>query len=235
MRRCGVVAVLVIGTLVAAAGTGISGTMASARSISGNVEPELRAIPPGTVGVVANGAPVGGVVAVMVENRSARSVTRIGIRATALDANGRAVARASSRQIVPEVLAPDALGLARVDFDDPQLPPDLTYRFKVKSRPARDSSTVALEPTEFGLSPPLPGPLGQTLDVTLRNPTQRRLRGPVHVAVMCFGAAARPVLLVTPTPSIDRIAAGASVSTTVELEELCPSYLVAATAVRQPR
>jgi hypothetical protein len=231
VRRWCVATLLVI-TALCAASSADPATAAPASSTGGNVEPALDTAAPDSVAVAASGAPVDGVVPVLVRNGTTHRVEVRRVRAAAVDGSGRTTARATTRLVVPNVLEPDGLGLARVDFDDPRLPASVTYRFDVTSRRAREPGTVALEPTMFQLSPPSSGPVAQTLDVTLRNPGTSDVRGPVRIAVMCFGEARRPTLLFTKTSPIDRIAPGASTSAAVELRELCPTYLVAANAIR---
>jgi hypothetical protein len=130
--------------------------------------------------------------------------------------------------VVPEVLDPGALGLARVDFGDPLLPLGVSYEFVVTSKREKRSSAVTLQPTMFRLSPPMTGGVAQTLDVTLRNPTNTRARGPVRVAVMCFGESRRPVQYVAERARVPQLAPGTTMSTTVEFDELCPAYVVGA-------
>jgi len=205
---------------------------APTNAVGGNVEPALDTVAPNTVAVVASGAPVDGVVPVIVRNGTTREVTVQRIRGTAVDRSGHTVARATTRTVVPGVLESEGLGLARVDFEDSTIPASVTYEFDVTSTRARTARTVALEPTAFDLSPPSTGAVAQTLDVTLRNPTTTGVRGPVRIAVMCFGEARRPTTLATQTSRKGRIAPGTSAKVGVELRELCPTYLVAATAIR---
>jgi hypothetical protein len=126
------------------------------------------------------------------------------------------------------VLGPDAIGLARLDFRHTSLPPGTSFEFDVASKPARRAAVGALQPTAFRLSPPTTGPVAQTLDVTLRNPTEKAVHGPVRVALMCFGESRRPVLYVAKTTPLKQVAPGASVNATMELGELCPAYVVGA-------
>jgi hypothetical protein len=203
----------------------------STPTIGGNVDPALDVTEPGTVGVVASGAPIAGVVPVIVQNRKARAVTHLRISAHAVDGDGRTVARATTRTVVPNVLDHNSLGLARVDFHDRLLPLGLTFEFVVTSEPARDASTATLEPTQFRLSPPLTGRVAQTLDVTLQNATAEPTRGPVRIAVMCFGESRRPVLYAARTVRAAHLAPGGSMSTRVDFHELCPAYVIGANAV----
>lgn len=221
--------IILIGTAFALTATSAA---ASTRSLGGNVEPALDPIAPGSVAVVASGAPERGVVPVIVQNATQHPVSRLRIRATALDGDGDVVARTTSRNVVPEVLEQDGLGLAQVDFRDPKLPLSVTYRFDVRARRATRSHAQTLEPTSFRLSPPTEGPRAQALDVTLRNPSDERLRGPLRVAVMCFGESGRPVRFVGKAEPRSRIDADASITTTIDFRELCPAYLVGGTATR---
>jgi len=204
--------------------------IAAVTGVGGNVDPALDAIAPGTVAVVASGAPERGVVPIIVRNATSHAVTGLRVRATALDGDGHAVARAASRTVVPDVLTTDGLGLAQVDFRDPKLPLGVTYRFDVRARRAQHPRAQALEPSAYRLSPPVEGPVAQTLDVTMRNPSDAPLRGPVHVAVMCFGESRRPVRFVGKTANARRVSAGDSITTTIELRGLCPAFLIGGTA-----
>jgi hypothetical protein len=206
------------------------GAAAAARSVGGNAEPAVDAVQPGTVGVAAVGAPASGVVPLIVENAKPGAVTSLRIAARAVDADGRTVGRAATRTVVPPVLEPDELGLARVDFRDSTLPLTSRFEFEISSKHAGNARTVTLEPITFRLSPPTIGPVAQTLDVTLRNPTEDRARGPVRVAVMCLGESRRPVRYVAKLVNVTRLAPGASINTRVELDELCPAYVVGGTA-----
>jgi hypothetical protein len=218
-----------LGGLVLVPTTSVAGAV-SGRSVAGNVDPALDVVEPGTVGVAASGAPLGGVVPVIVQNRKSVAVTHLRISARGVDGDGRTVARATTRTVVPNVLDPDAVGLARVDFHDRLLPLGLSFEFSVTAQRARHPATVPLEPTQFRLSPPMTGPVAQTLDVTMRNATNTRARGPIRIAVMCFGESRRPVLYTDETVGSVRLAPGASMSTTVDFAELCPAYVVGATA-----
>jgi hypothetical protein len=230
VRRSCVAALLVI-IAFCVASTTRQATAATTSATGGNVEPALDTVAPNTVAVVASGAPVGGVVPVIVRNGTRHDATVLRIRAAAVDSSGRTVARSTTRTVVPRMLVPDGLGLARVDFENPAMSATVTYKFDVASTRARNRRAVALEPTSFALSPPSTGPVAQTLEVTLRNPTTSDVRGPVRTAVMCFGEARRPTVLFATTSRIDRTAPGASLKVSVGLRELCPSYLVGANAI----
>jgi hypothetical protein len=231
MRRSSV-ATLVITALMAASGFARAAGAPSS-SVGGNVEPALDVGAPNAVAVVASGAPAEGEVPVIVRNGTTHAVTVRRVVAAAVDGSGRAVARAATRTVVPRVLEPDGLGLARVQFGDAALPVSVTFEFDVTATRERNPKRVALEPTAFALSPPSTGPVAQTLDVTVRNPASSAVRGPVRVAVMCFGEARRPTGMVMKTSRIDRTAPYGSVTIGVGLRDLCPTYLVAANAIRK--
>jgi len=226
LRRFGLATLVLLGALalVSVPGAGAASTGA----VAGNVDPALDAVDPGTIDVAASGAPVRGVVPLVVQNRKSGRVTRIRISARAVDGNGRTVARANTRSVVPGVLDPDTIGLARLDFGDASLPPSTSFEFDVTAKPARHAAVATLQPTAFRLSPPTTGPVAQTLEVTLRNPTARPIHGPVRVALLCFGESRRPVLYVAKQARLEQLAPGMSVNATVELGELCPAYLVGA-------
>jgi hypothetical protein len=230
MRRSHLATLLVITALVAASGAARAPTPSS--STGGNVEPALDTVAPDTVAVVASGAPVDGAVPVIVRNGTTRAVTVVRIRAVAVDGSGRSVARAATPTVVPRLLEPDGLGLARVQFEDATVPVSATYEFDVTSTRARNTKDVALEPTAIAHSPPSTGSVAQTFDITLRNPEQDPVRGPVRLAVMCFGEARRPSVVGITMVGMARIAPGADRRVTVGSSELCPTYLVAANAIR---
>ena len=226
LRRPGFATLLLLGAVMLLPARGAEA--ASTGAVAGNVDPALDAVDPGTVGVAASGAPVHGVVPVIVQNQESGAVTHLRIAARAVDGSGRTLARTKTRRVVPGVLDPDAIGLARLDFGDPSLPPGTTFEFDVASKRARRSAVETLQPTAFRLSPPTTGPVAQTLAVTLRNPTEKVVHGPVRVALMCFGESRRPVLYVAKATPVKQLAPGASVDATVELAELCPAYVVGA-------
>src|SRR6185436_4174169 len=81
LRCSGLTAVLLIALLLVTTGAGA----ATNSAIAGNVEPALDTVDPGSVGVAASGAPVRGVVPVIVQNLEPAAVTHVRISARAVD------------------------------------------------------------------------------------------------------------------------------------------------------
>src|SRR4051794_6208249 len=138
MRRSCVAALLVITALVATSAVARAAAAPSS-SIGGNVEPALDTVAPNIVAVVASGAPVDGDVPLIVRNATSHAVTVLRVRAAGVDGSGRTVARAATRAIVPRVLEPGGLGLARVQLDDATLPASVTSEFDVRSTRAHNT------------------------------------------------------------------------------------------------
>ena len=98
MRRSCAATLLVITALFAASARA---TAAPTSSTGGNVEPALDTVAPNTVAVVASGAPVQGVVPVIVRNGTGHDVTVRRIRAAAVDGSGHTTARATTGEVKP--------------------------------------------------------------------------------------------------------------------------------------
>lgn len=196
---------------------------------SGNVQPALDALPAGKVGVVAASAPVGGRVAVIVQNGTTAPVQNVRVTALATRPDGGRATKVSTQSLLPATLVPEAIALGVLEFRPRDVPVNSTFTYKVTSRRARSSNDpTALAVGSFVLSPPLAGDVAQTLDVSVMNPSSRAINGPLEVRVTCFGESARPSFAVDTRVKKSKLAAGASTNTTVKLHELCPSYLVAA-------
>ena len=204
----------------------------AAPTLYGNVEPALPTPLPDAVAVVAYGAPVDNRVAILVRNGTVQSVDDIRISATATRPDGGLSVRAKAKSVVPPRLAPGDLGIAKLRFGKsklPDLPSDTSIKFKVKSDRARSKAAVgALDVQGATLSRPAEGPVVQSLDVTLTNPGKKKVKGPIRVVVMCFGAARNPVLVAKTTVKKARVPGGGTLPVTVGFRELCPSYLVGA-------
>ena len=197
---------------------------------TGNVEPALDPAN-GAVEVVATGAPVDGRIPVLVQNGTAAPVRNVRVSAVATTADGTRSTKVSTRSLLPSTLAPGAIALAALEFDADDVDPDSTLTYMVSSGRAGSAAAgdgTALEIGSLALSAPLTGDVAQTLRLTVTNPTSRTIRGPIRVRVMCFGEARRPAVAVDSRIKRPKLAADADVSATVELRELCPSYLVAA-------
>ena len=165
----------------------------------------------------------------IVQNGTTAPVSSVRVTAVATTADGTRSTKVSTRSLIPSTLAPGAIALAALDFDASDVEPDSTLTYKVSSgRGGSGGDRTALEIGSLALSAPLVGDVAQTLGLTVTNPTSRTIRGPISVRVMCFGEARRPAVAVDSRITRKKLAAGASVSTTVKLRELCPSYLVAA-------
>ena len=129
-------------------------------ALLGNVEPALPSSMPNTVAVVANSAPVGADVGIVVRNGTKKTVERVKVVATAKAPGGGTVVRATTKGLVPGTLAPEGLGIANLKFGKAELPSGTTFSFKVKSKPApAKSNDPALEVREALLSRPMEGPV----------------------------------------------------------------------------
>lgn len=198
-------------------------------TLVGNAVPALPSSLPNTVAVVANGAPVAGEVAIVVRNGTARAVDNVKVKGVATPPGGGRAVRAKTRALEPPTIAPGELAIARLAFPGPDLPSETTFAFEVtgdRAKPAADPG--ALEVRDLVLSRPTAGPVAQSLAMTLVNPGVKAVKGPMRIAVMCFGAASNPVLVARTTIDGPRLAAGATMPATVSFAELCPSYLVGA-------
>jgi hypothetical protein len=195
---------------------------------AGNVEPALDPAN-GEVAVVAAGAPVDGRIAVIVQNGTAEPVGSVRVTAVATTADGSRSTKVSTRSLLPSTLAPGAIALAALGFEAADVEPGSTLTYELSSGSAGSvGDRTSLEIGSLSLSAPRAGDVAQTLELTVTNPMSRAIKGPIHVRVMCFGEARRPAIAVDSRIKRAKLAADASVSTTVELRELCPSYLVAA-------
>jgi hypothetical protein len=215
--------VLLVAALVALVGAPAS---ASVSGLSGNAQPALPASLPSKVAVVAQGAPVGADVAVLVYNGASRPVRKVHLTGTATLADGTASMRSRTSVVVPSVIAPGAFAVARVGFGKAPLALDDTVKVKVRKSRTGGSTRTSLTVRESELSRPMEGPIAQQLSVTLANERSRAVRGHGLLGVMCFGEAGDPVLTVTARVPKGKVAAGATTTTLVDLPELCPSYLV---------
>jgi hypothetical protein len=200
-------------------------------ALLGNVEPALPSSLPTTVAVVANSAPVGADVGILVRNGTAKAVDHVKVQATAKAPGGGTVVRASTVELVPGTLAPGGLAIANLKFGKADLATGTTFSFKVKSTPAKlNVNETALEVREALLSRAMEGPVAQQMSVSVANLGAKTYSGPVTVTVMCFGEAANPAFVTTATVKKAKVAAGATTPVTVDLGLLCPKYMVGASA-----
>ena len=229
LGRTSAVACLLVGVFVTAhAAVAVAAAAAATPVPKGNVDPALDPAN-GKVAVVAAGAPVDGRIAVIVQNGTNAPVRRVKVTALATAADGSRSTKVSTGSLLPSTLEPGAIALAVLGFDAADVDPDATITYRVSSgRAGSGGDRTALEVGSLALSAPLAGDVAQTLGLSVTNPTSRTIRGPISVRVMCFGEARRPAVAVDSRITRAKLAAGATVSTTVKLRELCPSYLVAA-------
>jgi hypothetical protein len=212
--------------LLAAAALAVSLCTSPVAALTGNARPELPANLPTKVAIVAQGAPVGAEVAVLVVNRTDRSVRDVRLTGTATSADGTARRRARSAVVVPAAIAPGELAVARVGFGKAPLAAGDHVEVAVRSSRPSASPSTPFSVRDAVLSRPLSGPVAQQLAVTLANGSTRAVRASGTLGVMCFGEAQNPVLTVTTRVPRTKVAAGATTTATVDLPELCPSYLV---------
>ncbi len=123
-------------TAVVSGGAIPADAVAVTPALLGNVEPALPSSMPNTVAVVANSAPVGADVGIVVRNGTKKTVDRVKVVGTAKAPGGGTVVRAHTNGLVPGALAPDGLGIANLKFGKAELPSGTTFSFKVRSKPA---------------------------------------------------------------------------------------------------
>jgi hypothetical protein len=196
----------------------------------GNVQPALDSVN-GKVAVAAAGAPVDDRIAVIVDNGTTRPARVDLVTATATSGGGATVTRARTVTTFPEVLAPGAYALAVLRFRKNGAPADATLKYRVTSTRARSSADPrALAVSDLVLSPPLTGPVAQTLGATVTNPSSTRTARLPRVAVMCLNEARKPVTLTTDRLDVAKLGPAKTAPASVPLATLCPTYLVAATS-----
>jgi hypothetical protein len=195
----------------------------------GNVTPTTQAKQ--GVAVVAVSAPVDGRVALLLHNGSARPVRIDLVTAIATSSGGALATRARTTASYPQYLAPDELGLAGVTFRTRALTTGAVVTAKVRSTPVSAARAArALSVSNFVLSPPQTGTVAQTMGATLTNGTTTWTARSPQTAVMCFGEAGDPTTFSSAHAPTRRLAPGGTVSVSVPLTSLCPTYLVAARA-----
>jgi hypothetical protein len=235
------VATWVLAAAVAAAVPGITQAYAVTSAgpppaLAGNVEPALDVVPSGDVTVVAASAPVRDGVAFVVQNGTDRTVRVTRVTAVAQQPDGAQAARASTRDIVPARLAPGEVAIGDVEFRAGTIAPDPVLTWAVGwGRVPSAPDPLRLAVGELELSPPRGGSVAQTLDLEVTNPSSARLAGPLAVRVLCLNEARRPVLVASANVHRGKLRPAASAHVTVELRELCPSYLVGAAAAATAR
>jgi hypothetical protein len=201
----------------------------------GNVTPALDAVPSGTVAVVASSAPVLGRVAIVVQNGSAAPVRNVRVTALATRADGGRATKASTNDLIPSTLVPGAIALGVVEFAPRDVRTNPALTFQVKSSRARSSDAPnALDVRDLVLSPPLTGNVAQRLDLIVANTGSRAVRGPLLVRVVCFGESARPSEPFDRAVRASKLAAGGTRAVSVDLQDLCPTHLVAARGAPVP-
>jgi hypothetical protein len=196
--------------------------------LAGNVVPTVDTSG-STVAVAASSAPVDGAVAVLVRNGSARRVTKLLLSATAVTPDGGRAVKANAVDVVPGTLGPGELALARIVFRKNEVPAGETVGYHVRSTPtSTPSDPGSLDVRDLQLGPALEGPVAQTLAMTLANLGSRTINGPIRVTTVCFTEAGTPAFATTVTVKKAQVRKGGSAPLTVDLPELCPTYLVAA-------
>jgi hypothetical protein len=226
--RVATVATLVSLVVVAAVPAGAVDTT-SPGSPQGNVTPTLQPTP--GVAVAAQSAPVEGQVALVLHNGTTKPVRVDLVSGVATSTDGGLAVRARTAKTYPQVLAPDQLALASISFRKKSISPGATIAVKVRSR--RVSAARAkrvLSTSDLVLSPPLTGPVAQTMGATLTNATTNWTALLPEAAIVCFGEASTPTTFASARASTRRIAPGKTASASIPLSLLCPTYLVAARA-----
>ena len=229
MTRQAVRALTVALAAIVAIGAVPGSAVAVTPALLGNVEPALPATLPTNVAVVAHSAPVGADVAIVVRNGTTHPVDNIKVAAIAKAPGGGSVVRATATALAPDTLATGALAIGKLDFGKADLPSDTTFSFKVTSTRAKSGTHQnMLEVREALLSRPMEGPVAQELAVTVANLGVKTFSGRIQVTVMCFGEARNPAFVTTTRVKKVRVASGATTPATVNLPELCPTYLIGA-------
>jgi hypothetical protein len=220
----------VVLTLISSAPAGAGGA-ASSGAPQGNVTPTTT--PAKGVAAVAQSAPVDGRVAVLVQNATEKPVRIDRITAVVISADRSVATKATTRKAYPQYLEPDELALAMVKFRAKALEgnPNPQPRIKVTStRVSNHRAGHVLAVSGVMLSAPQTGAVAQTMQATLTNATKHWKARRPRMAVMCFGEAANPTTFASARVSEKRVSPGESVTATVPLATLCPTYLVAARA-----
>jgi hypothetical protein len=116
-----------------------------------------------------------------------------------------------------------------VRFDRRALSAGARLSFRVRSKATRASAAPgALTVQDVQIGPPQAGPIAQTMTATLTNSGAKTVKAPIDVVVVCFGEAREPAFAATTTLKRPNLRPGNSTPVTVNLSELCPSYLVGA-------
>jgi len=213
--------------LMSIVGATAAAAHAQTASLQGNAVPTLEDAG-GKVAVVASSAPLDGRVAFIVENGTDHPVRIRSVASGATSVGGATALRASTADVVPHRLAPGETAIGQVRWRAGTLEADATITWNVKARrTAAPSDPGRLDADEFVLSPPLAGRVAQTLAFDVTNPHGGPRFGPLATRVLCLNEASRPVLLVARDVQHRRLRSGASTPVTVDMVELCPSYLVA--------
>ena len=167
----------------------------------------------------------------MVQNGTEQSARVVKVTAVAAQPDGTQAAKSSTTDVVPSRLAPGETAIGEIRFRAGSIAadPQLTWKVRATRAPSSDDP-VRLEAGAFVLSPPMAGPVAQTLDLDVTNPHEHALAGPIEVKVLCLGEAGFPALAASTEKARKTLRAGASAHVTVKLRELCPSYVVAARA-----
>jgi len=221
------IAVLAVVTVAVVLSAAVDAT-ADSGGLQGNVDPAVDATQP-TVTVAASSAPVNGAVALLVRNGTTKPVKNLRVAGTLVTADGGSAVKVNATPIVPSVLAPGALALTRVDFDPHALTAGTKMSFHVRSKSTKTATDPgALMVQDVQLGAPQVGPVAQTLTATVTNPSRKTVKGPVAVMVVCFGEARDPAFAATTSVKHATLRTGATMPVTVNLSELCPSYLVGA-------
>jgi hypothetical protein len=191
--------------------------------LAGNVTPTIdRDVPPG-LAVAASGVPYHDAVPVVLRNGTSAPVRGLEVRAAGN--GGASVNRSQARDAAPAEVSAGGLAIAIVPIGTASPGTPLTLTVRARSRPS-DRTNLPVERVE--LSSPMSGRVAQRLTGRVRAP--RATGGPAAVVVVCFNEASRPATwarATTPGGAIDK---GARVAFVVEFADLCPAYLVGATA-----
>jgi hypothetical protein len=130
--------------------------------------------------------------------------------------------------VAPADIRPGGLALAVVPLQHGNVSPGATIATAVTRKPGSGTERATLDVERLELSPPMTGPVAQRLTGRVRS--REATAGAARVVVVCFDEASRPATwgaAITPGGPLE---AGKRVAFVVEFADLCPSYLVGATA-----
>jgi hypothetical protein len=187
------------------------------------------AIPEGEAGklsVVMVGRPSRGSVPVVIRNRTANPLAGMEVSGTARNASGTLVGSGSSQGFVPENVKSGEWAFGYVFFGIEPLPADAKFDLTATGKaPSSLFASVDLRVQEVNRASASYG--GTKLVGILSNPTNKEVKGPISVDVMCFDGA-MPIATVRGFTNADSAAPNGTVPFSVDLprDSPCRSFAV---------